>query len=86
MQRDAETAFLTARATAHATARDVDVATHRAHCDCGSRPTWCDRCDVDVESPDTLVFTPGSKFICRDCADELFGEDAFNDRPALAAE
>jgi hypothetical protein len=78
---DAETAFLAASAAAHASRLNVDRAAHSAFCGCGRRPTFCARCDRDVDSFD-LVFA-GSDFRCEDCA-SLLADD--NNQPAIAAE
>lgn len=83
MPVDAETAFLADRATAHAAARGVDIATHRAGCDCGNRPTFCSWCDFDFEGSDALTFENGL-WLCDRCSGE--GVDTDNDQPALAAE
>lgn len=84
MKRDAETAFLTARATAHAAARGVDIATHRAHCDCSRRPHYCTACDRDVERCGMTIYRGEGHFLCEDCADRW--TDIYGDQPVQAAE
>lgn len=66
---DAETAFLAARAEAHASRLGVSTFAHSALCGCQRADTYCDRCDRDF-GPEILTFV-ARRWLCSDCVEEI---------------
>jgi len=77
-----EAAYLAERAASHAARMNVHAGVHASTCKCGRRPTYCTRCDRDVESW-SLTFFRGD-FLCGDCLEETGADQVIADQDAAA--